>query len=297
MLFAALAATVAQATDSEATSSTISSLDWVIAAGIVVTSLVLARVLQALIVRFLRHGQKTATFSEVLVGRFVAAIVSLIGLVYALSVLGVRIGPLLGALGIGGVAVALALQPTLQNLFAGVVLEAQRPFKRGDEIETNDLVGIVVDITSRATVIVTLDGQRVFLPNTEVLEHPILNRVREGQRRSTVTVGVAYDTDLRRAIEVLARAITEVDGVYDSPEPSVYAARFSDSSIDFEIDVWHSPNDESRRSVVARVISAVHRALGDANITIPFPPRTLWLNDDRPADGTPDGVQAPVSTT
>jgi len=284
--------TLRQAATEAASDSGITSWDWVVAAVIVVGAVIVARVLQVLVVRFLRHGQKSATFSEVLVGRFVAAIVSLIGLVYALSVLGVQIGPLLGALGIGGVAVALALQPTLQNLFAGVVLEAQRPFRRGEEIETNGLTGIVVDITSRATVIVTLDGQRVYLPNTEVLENPILNRVREHRRRSTLTVGVAYGTALERASSVLATAIADVPEVLEDPEPQIYAKAFAASSIDFEIDIWHLADDTSRREAVDAAVKAIDRTLAENNIAIPFPQRTVWLHE---ADQTPKLKDQPTA--
>ena len=285
--------TTLRQTATEASSdTTIAGWDWVIAAVIVICAIVLARVLQVLVVRFLRHGQKSATFSEVLVGRFVAAIITLIGLVYALSVLGVQIGPLLGALGIGGVAVALALQPTLQNLFAGVVLEAQRPFRRGEEIETNGLTGVVVDVTSRATVIVTLDGQRVYLPNTEVLENPILNRVREHRRRSTLTVGVAYGTPLADARQVISSVISGVDEVFEDPEPRVFARQFGDSSIDFEVDIWHRADDISRRAAVDATVMAIDLAFAEHNITIPFPQRTVWLPESAPADDSSEQPSA-----
>ncbi len=274
----------------ETTSSTVSGLDWVVAAGIICGAILVARAAQSIVVRFLRRGDKTASFSEVLVGRFIAIIISLIGLSYALSVLDVQIGPLLGALGIGGLAVALALQPTLQNLFAGVVLEAQRPFRRGDEVETNGHVGIIDDITSRATVIVTLDGQRVYLPNTLVLENAIVNRVSEVHRRSSVFVGVAYGTDLGLAQRTLSGAAARVEGVLEVPEPRVWAVEFGESSIDFEMTVWHRSDDHSRRVAVDSTVHAVEAALHDAGITIPFPQRTLWHNPASPDPVPPDPV-------
>jgi small-conductance mechanosensitive channel len=91
------------------------------------------------------------------------------GLVYALSVLDVRLGPLLGAVGIGGVAVALASQSLLADFFSSVVLQVRRPFRRGDEIATNDCEGRVEEVNFRTVIVRTWDGERAFIPSSKVL--------------------------------------------------------------------------------------------------------------------------------
>ena len=191
----------------------------------------------------------------------------------------IEIGPLIGALGITGLAVALALQPVLQNLFAGVVLQTERPIDCGEEIETMDHHGLVLDVTSRATVVQTFDGAVVHIPNSAVLDGAITNHTRNGIRRSIVVVGVAYATDVEHACEVLATAAASVDGVYESPAPEALASEFSDSSIDIEVEYWHDPHEADRRALRSTMVATLREALRDAEIEIPFPQRDLWVRD------------------
>lgn len=254
-------------------------LDWALAAAILVAGILLGWLLRRLLALVLRRTTFRESVADRVVGRILHAITALVALVYALDVLGVRIGPLLGALGIGGIALALALQPTIQNLFSGLVLHAQRPLRIGDEIVTGEFQGRVVDITSRAVVVLTNSGETVTIPNSVVIDREIVNLVRHGTRRSIVTVGVAYDTDLARARDVLLAAVVGPDGVLHEPAPQVFAGDFADSSVQLDVLVWHAPGDAQRRAVRGTVVEAVHRALGEAGITIPFPQRTIWQGD------------------
>jgi small-conductance mechanosensitive channel len=192
---------------------------------------------------------------------------------------------LLGALGIGGIAVALALQPTLLNLFSGLMLHAQRPIRLGDEVVTGDIRGTVMDISSRAVVIRTYSGETVYVPNSVVLDREIVNLVKEGCRRTTIVVGVSYQTDLRRAAGVLRDAVATTTGVLADPGPRVLATEFADSSVNFDVDFWHRPDEAAKRRVRSEVAKNIHEALREADIVIPFPQRTLWFADlQRSAD-------------
>lgn len=266
-------------------SSGVTLQDWGIAAAVIVGGLLLATLLRRAIVFLLRRSTFRESVADRLVGRVVYVATVLVALVYALGVLGVRVAPLLGALGIGGIAVALALQPTIQNLFSGAVLHAQRPIRLGDEVITADIQGRVVDITSRAVVILANDGETVFIPNSVVLDREIVNLIRHGTRRSIVTVGVAYDSDLGHVREVLHTAVAGLPGVQADPPPQVFAGEFAESSVQFDLLVWHEPYEADGRAVRAAVIESVHVALRDAGITIPFPQRTIWRGN---SDGAPD---------
>lgn len=253
--------------------------DWFTAAAIVGSGLFVSVLLRRALISILRRGTTIETMTERLVGRLAQVIVTMLALSYALHVLGIRIGPLVGALGIGGVAIALALQDTLKNLFAGVILHAQRPFSVGDEIITGDMQGAVIDITSRAVTIRANSGRTLYVPNALLLDREIINLVRHGKRRSTLSVSVAYDTDLRQAAEVIRCAAAAADGVLADPPVQVLGAVFAESSVDFDIDFWHSPPELTRREVSSSVIFDVHNALRDANISIPFPQLTLWTGE------------------
>lgn len=263
-------------------------VDWAIALAVVGGGIVVAIAVRRAAVGTLRKSSHGDSFAELLLGRLIAAIIMLVALVYALGVVGIQIAPLLGALGLGGIALALALQPTLQNLFAGLVLHAQRPLRVGEEVVTGGVRGTVTDITSRAVIITKNSGEVVYLPNSLVLDREIENLVRSRRRRSTVVVGVAYDTDLARAREVILAAASGADGVLDTTEPRVLARKFADSSVEFDVDFWHAPEEAMRRAAVDSVIRSVHRALGEAGIVIPFPQRTLWWGAPAPEGGHGD---------
>jgi len=257
--------------------------DWLTAAGILVGAVALATIIGRAITLVLRRRMAGASLSSSFVVRLVRWTLILVGLVYAAGEIGVEIGPLIGALGITGLAVALALQPVLQNLFAGVVLQTERPIDCGEEVETGDFQGVVLDVTSRATVVQTYDGAVVHIPNAVVLDNPIVNHTRNGIRRSTVVVGVAYASDVARACEVLTTTAAAVDGVHTDPAPEALAAEFGSSSIDIEVDYWHDPEESERREVRSVMLGELHRALRAEGFEIPFPQRDIWMRSE--ADG------------
>ena len=244
---------------------------------IVLVAVVIARIGRHFLVRAMNRGSTDRFLSE-LVGRVVGYLVVAFGLIYALDELGIAIGPLLGALGIVGIALAFALQDILENFVAGIILQLRRPFGASDEIESVDHEGTVVSVDARTVTIATPDGETVRIPSAEVIKNPIINHTQVGRRRTTVDVGVAYGTDLPRATEVIAAAVGAVDGVLDDPAPEVYVHQFGDSSIDFAVRFWHAPSIATRwrlRHVVALEIAA---ALDTAGIEIPFPQRTLHFD-------------------
>lgn len=210
-------------------------------------------------------------------GRFLSIVVVAVGAVYALDILGVRIGPLVGALGVGGIALAFAAQDILQNLIAGVLLQVRRPFRVGDQIGSGDYEGVVDDVNLRTVEITTYDGLTVYVPNGEVLRNPIVNYTRTPLSRTELIVGVTYDTDLERAREVLLDACRQAEGVQRTPPAEAWVHEFGESSINIAVRYWHAADIASRWRVRSGVAIAIKRALDDAGMTIPFPQRTLWF--------------------
>ncbi len=244
---------------------------------IVLAAIVLAVVLRRVLVRAIdREGDRHIGR---IVGRFLSVVVVAAGGVYALGVLGVRIGPLLGALGVGGIAIAFAAQDILQNFIAGVLLQVRHPFRVGDQISSGDHEGVVDDVNLRTTVLTTYDGLVVYLPNAEVLKNPIINYTQTPFSRTSLTVGLAYDTDLVRAQQVLLAACREAALVTDSPPPEAWVEEFGDSSINFAVRYWHPADIASRWRARSAVAIAVKAGLDRAGMTIPFPQRVLWLPD------------------
>ncbi|HEV2810517.1 MAG TPA: mechanosensitive ion channel family protein [Acidimicrobiales bacterium] len=248
--------------------------DWITAVAILVGSIVVARLVQRLVRRLVQRGEGGSQAAR-LVGRLFAALVMAVGLVYALQTLGVRLAPLLGALGIGGLALAFAAQSILENLFASVLLQSRRPFRLGDQIATNEIEGTVEDVNFRTVVLRTYAGEKVLIPCSQVLNTPITNFTAKGTRRTTLEVGVAYGTDLATAQQVLLRAATSVGGVQSQPAPEAWVEEFAESSINFALRWWHSPDIATMWRVRSGVAMAVKVAFDESGIQIPFPQRTL----------------------
>lgn len=248
--------------------------DWLLAGGILLGAAVLSRVVKALTARVVERGEGAGKAAQ-LVGRVLGALVVVGGFVYALQVLGVRLGPLLGALGIGGLALAFAAQTILENLFASVLLQARRPFRAGDQIASSDIEGTVEEVNFRTVVLRTYDGERVLIPCSQVLNNPITNFTVNRTRRTTLTVGVAFDVDLVQAQQVMLEAAGSVEGVRGEPAPQAWVEEFGESSIDFALRYWHAPDIATLWRVRSGVAMAVKSALDSAGIEIPFPQRTL----------------------
>ena len=270
-------------------SSTLTWGDWIGAAVVFGVAIIAGRIGRGVAIRALGRGHEERAAAQ-MVGRMVAAVLVVGGLVYSLSVLGVRLGPLVGALGIGGVAIAFAAQSILSNFLASLILQVRRPFRPGDQVGTNNCEGIVEDVNFRTVILRTYDGERVMVPCAEVLSQPITNHTVLGRRRTTLEVGVSYDADPGKAREVLLEAVPRVEGVREQPHPEVWVESFGDSSINLVVRFWHAPDVATMWRVRSAVAVAIKRALDQAGIEIPFPQRVLRFSDTLSADITADRV-------
>lgn len=247
--------------------------DWVWAGAIFVLSLVAARIVGRLVRRALERS--SGGLAVVVLVRMVSLLVVAIGLVLSLQRLGVEVNVLLGALGLFGLAVALAFQNILENFVAGGLLLVKRPFTMGDGIGTNGHVGEVVDFSLRSVTLRRQDGVTVHIPNSSVINEPLENYSTTGRRRTSLEVGVAYGTDLERAQSAILDAVNGVEYVHDDPPAEAWVHQFGASSIDFSIEFFHDPSPDDEEEARHHVAVAVHKALAAAGIEIPFPQRVI----------------------
>lgn len=213
-----------------------------------------------------------------LFGSVMRVLVIGLGLFIALNVLDLSqavAGVLTGA-GIVGLAVGFALQDPLANLFSGVMLSVRELYGKGDLVETNGFFGKIERITLRATIIRSLDGQEIIIPNKEVLQKPLRNYSVTGERRVQFDVGVSYAEDLDRVAEVIRGAISGAVDVKSGREVEVFWGEFSDSSIVAQVRFWQvAGTQKSYLDQRSKAIVAVKRAFDREDILIPFPIRTL----------------------
>ncbi len=263
------------AVDDAELAPSISAGDVTLAALIFATSIVVAVALRRLLVRVV--DREADSHLGRIVGRFLSVVVVAFGAVFAFDAVGVAIGPLVGALGVGGIALAFAAKDILANLVSGVLLQVRHPFRIGEQIRSGDYEGVVDDINLRTVELTTYDGLTAYLPNAEVLRNPIVNFTRTPFSRTEIDVGVAYDTDLEHAREVLLEACRRADGVQDAPPPEAWVREFGESSINIAVRYWHAADIASTWRVRSAVAIAVKQSLDEAGMTIPFPQRTLWF--------------------
>ena len=270
--------------------------DWIVAAVILAVGLGVGRIGRGLVSRAVKRPEDADEEPVVVqvMGRFITSLAAVAAFIYALSVLGIRLGPLVGALGIGGLAIAFAAQSILANFLASVILQVKRPFRNGDLIETNEQEGPVEDVNFRTVVLRTYSGERVMVPCAEVLSQPITNYATLGRRRTGLEIGVPYDADLTKVRDLLLHAAATVDGVREQPPPEVWVEAFGDSSVTVVVRFWHAPDLPTLWRVRSDVAIACKTALDRAGVEIPFPQRVLHFVDSKAASPAPSSpAQAP----
>jgi small-conductance mechanosensitive channel len=217
-------------------------------------------------------------------GKLVSIAIFAVGLIIILGSLGVEIAPLIGSLGIAGLAVALALQETLSNFFAGLYFLFDKPVRVGDFVTLGEMQGItqlegtVMEIGWRNTKIKMLNGSVVVIPNAKLAQSTFTNRSLEGREfADSVTISVSYESDLEKAKQVLQETVDRV--LANNPnavkrEGIVQLAEFKDFSVNFTV-IFFAKAYESRFPVKNELMFAIFKALKENEIEIPFPTRIV----------------------
>lgn len=243
-----------------------------VAALILVAGLFVGRWLGRLSERMLVRFGLDETVRQLLV-RIVRLLVLGLFLILALQNLGVELLPLIAGLGVAGAGVALAMQGVLGNLVAGLTIIFARPFRIGDYISIVGEDGVVEEISLFNTVLSHLDRSRVVIPNRKIVGEILHNH---GEiRQLDVEVGVAYDTDIPRALAA-ARAVLAANGrVLRDPEPLVLVRTLADSSVNLAVKPWVKAVDFLE--VAGEVNQALLETFRADGIVIPFPQREVRL--------------------
>ena len=194
---------------------------------------------------------------------------------------GIQIGPLLAGLGIAGLAVALALQPTLSNIFSGVSMILDKTLKVGDLVYLDQNVkGKVERIGLRSTRIRTFDNELVIIPNTKLADSQIQNiALPEPKSRATVMFGVAYGSNIDNVKKIIIKELKTIKGVSKDPGPIVRFSEMADSSLNFKA-YFYVDHFEDRASGVDEANTKIYNALNKAGIEIPFPQRDVHMKKE-----------------
>lgn len=211
-----------------------------------------------------------------------------VGFLLALAAGGIQLGQLAILLGGLGVGLGLGLQDLVKNFAAGLTILLERHVQPGDAVQLpgQSIFGRVLSIGMRATVVRAWDGSEVVVPNADLVASAITNwTLSDRLCRVEVAVGVAYGIDPERVLALLLEAARGVPRLLGNPAPLAFFVGFGESSLDFVVRAWTDEGFENKTAVTSLLALAVHRALVQAEIPIPFPQRDMHLASVAPAVG------------
>lgn len=219
-------------------------------------------------------------FVAELLAQTVKVIFIIFGLILALSLIGAEtvLGTLLGGAGVIGIAVGFAVKDTIENYIASLMLSIRQPFRARDHIVINEQEGIVVRLTSRATILMTLDGNQLRIPNAEVFKGTILNYTKNPERRFTFELGVDANNDPLAAIKVGIDAINDLAFVLEKPKAIAVITNVGDSNIVLEFQIWVNQSETDFAKARSIAIRETKHALENAGFSLPEPIYRLRFN-------------------
>ena len=218
-----------------------------------------------------------------IIKRTILVIVWLIGIVMALSNVGVNISALLGTLGIGGIAFALAAQDTVKNIFGAFTILTDKPFSIGDTIRVDSYEGTVVDVGVRSTKIMNYDKRIITFPNYKITDTSIVNISSEPMRRVVLNLGLTYDTTsekMKEALELLKSIPKRVENVSSNPSDIVAVfTEYSDSALVI-MYIYFIEKQGDILGVTSNMNMEILAAFNKAGLNFAFPTRTVYIQKD-----------------
>jgi len=201
--------------------------------------------------------------------------IMVLGILVALSQLGISLGPLLAGLGIAGFVIGFALQDTLSNFASGMMILVYRPFDVGEVVDVGGVFGKVSAMSLVNTTVLTLDNQTIILPNNMIWGGVIKNLNEQRHRRVDLVFGVSYSDDIPKVERILNEIIEAHDKVLDDPEPTIKLHELADSSVNFVVRPWVQSDDYW--DVYWDVMREVKMRFDAEGVSIPFPQRDVHL--------------------
>jgi small conductance mechanosensitive channel len=197
-------------------------------------------------------------------------------IISALGTLGLKTGSFVALVGAAGLAIGFALQGSLSNLAAGVMIIIFRPLRAGDFVEAGGVQGKVVEIQVFSTIMNTPDNKRIVVPNSKLMGNTITNYSVNPNRRVDLLLGIGYDADLKQAKQMLMDICLAHPLVLKDPAPVVFVKELADSSVNFNVRPWCKQADYW--TVWGDLTEAVKLRFDEAGISIPFPQRDVHLH-------------------
>ena len=242
------------------------------------------RIIVSLIVRGLRkvmQRQEVDRTLETFVCNLVRIALLVVVIVAAISQLGIQTTSFIAIFGAAGLAVGLALQGSLSNFAAGVLIVLFRPYKVGDYVEAAGIAGTIQQVQILTTVLTTPDNKQIIVPNSQIMDSIITNYSANDTRRVDMVVGVSYDDDLDKVRRTIQDLIAREDRILHEPECTIAVSALADSSVNFVIRPW--VRSEDYWGVTFDLTEAIKKRFDKEGISFPFPQQVVHLRKEEAA--------------
>ncbi len=249
---------------------------------IIILGLLACKIVKTLLKRALARGKRDEAMSHFIVS-LTDIILKIIVLVCALATMGINTASIITVLGTCGVAIGLALKDSLGNLASGVLIIYNKPFKKGDYIETPEVSGKVSTINLFNTVLLTADNKEIVIPNGTLASEHIINYSTMATRRVELKFGISYGNDYKQAKEIILDICNAHEAVLKDPEPMCRLSEHGDNALILTVRVW-TANDKYW-DVYYDIVERVKDAFDAAGIGIPYPQLDVHLHgSDKTSD-------------
>jgi small conductance mechanosensitive channel len=246
------------------------------ALAILVVFWIVGKIVGGIVFRAVKRVKKTSALLQEFLGNISKNTIYLIGVVVAISMIGVNIGPLVAAIGAAGLVIGFALQGTLSNFASGIMILLYRPFDVGDVVNVSGVSGKVESMTLVSTNILTFDNQQVIVPNNSIWGDVITNVTGRPIRRIDMIFGISYADDVDRAHDILSEIVRSHGLVLADPEPTIKVHELGDSSVNFIVRPWSKTGDYW--TIYWDLMRDVKKRFDAEGITIPFPQRDVHVH-------------------
>lgn len=240
----------------------------VAAIAIIIVGMIVARMISNTVNKLMRARHIDATVADFLSALVRYGVIAFT-LIAAMGRVGVQTASVIAVLGAAGLAIGLALQGSLSNLAAGVLLVTFRPFRSGEYVDLGGVAGTVLQVQIFSTTLRSADGRIIVVPNGKIIAGNIINFSREPVRRNEFIIGVAYDSDIDLVTKLLTDIIQADDRILKDREMTVRLNELGASSINFVVRVWSNSSD--LQNVYWDVLEKVKRSFDEHGISFPYP--------------------------
>lgn len=241
----------------------------VAAIAILIIGMIIARLISSTVNRLMLARGIDSTVADFLSALVRYGIIAFT-LIAALSRVGVQTASVIAVLGAAGLAVGLALQGSLSNLAAGVLLVTFRPFRTGEYVDLGGIAGTVLNVQIFSTTMRTVDGKIVVVPNGKIIAGNIINFSREPVRRNEFIIGVSYDADIDQVKKILTDIVSRDERVLKDRDITVRVNELGPSSVNFVVRAWSKSGD--LQNVYWDLLEQIKKGLDANGIGIPYPP-------------------------